>query len=534
MKTYTNTNSDSEQDLARKSILLRRVLLIILILLPIVFISDFLTADMINASLEAAVFLVMAVAFFILLRGNYAVASRVTILAVGILMFLMSMVIGDAPNAILLFRNISYYTLVLALVILFNFTNITASIVIGIGALGLIIIAFGRLLPAGLGLSLVLSNLVISLALFGLISYFLKTAASISSQFYTELERERNKLSEKMDKLNLVIEEAFKNLDTLGNLTARMDEIRKRVSDAGSAISKIEEQIHRLEENGVESTSAVELIALRITDLNQSIENESAAQIESSASINEMVASIQNVAGSAARRRSALEKLTGTTDSGMQRLDSLLGYISKIEGSIGSIQQMVAVINAIAGSTNLLSMNAAIEAAHAGDAGRGFAVVADEIRNLADTTGKNAKEISRQLKEVVQIIKTAAEESGTTKNAFEEIRGEIDSVIDAFNEISTATEELAEGGRQILEALQTLSTMSSQLKSGGSEIASAQKDLEALQVKTRTALVDLHQDVQAIKQTDQAILDSVNEVSQLSVESKEHAEALHQASQAVL
>ena len=337
-----------------------------------------------------------------------------------------------------------------------------------------------------------------------------------------------------MDKLNLVIEEAFKNLDTLGNLTARMDEIRKRVSDAGSAISKIEEQIHRLEENGVESTSAVELIALRITDLNQSIENESAAQIESSASINEMVASIQNVAGSAARRRSALEKLTGTTDSGMQRLDSLLGYISKIEGSIGSIQQMVAVINAIAGSTNLLSMNAAIEAAHAGDAGRGFAVVADEIRNLADTTGKNAKEISRQLKEVVQIIKTAAEESGTTKNAFEEIRGEIDSVIDAFNEISTATEELAEGGRQILEALQTLSTMSSQLKSGGSEIASAQKDLEALQVKTRTALVDLHQDVQAIKQTDQAILDSVNEVSQLSVESKEHAEALHQASQAVL
>lgn len=534
MKTNSNSNSVSDQELARKNKLLRRVLLVILIVLPIAFISDFLIADMVNASFEAAVFLVMAVAFFILLRGNYALASRVTILAAGVLMLLMSMVTGDMPNISMLFRNISYYTLVLALVILFNFSNMAANIVIGIGTLGLIIFALGRLLPAGLGLSLVLSQLVISLVIFGLISYFLKTAASISAQFYTELERERNRLSEKTDKLNLVIEGAFKNLDTLGNLTVRMDKIRKGVSDAGSAISKIEEQIHRLEENSVESNSAAELIALRITDLNQSIENESAAQIESSASINEMVASIQNVAGSAARRRSALEKLTGTTDSGMQRLDSLLGYISKIEGSIGSIQQMVAVINAIAGSTNLLSMNAAIEAAHAGDAGRGFAVVADEIRNLADTTGKNAKEIGKQLKEVVQIIKTAAEESGTTKNAFQEIQQEIDSVIDAFNEISTATEELAEGGRQILEALQTLSTMSSQLKSGGSEIASAQKNLEALQVKTRTALADLHQGVQAIKQTDQVILDSVNEVSQLSAESKEHAEALHQASQSVL
>ena len=276
---------------------------------------------------------------------------------------------------------------------MFNYTQLTAYIIVGTGTLGLLAFSFGRLLPAGIALGAILNQLVVSLVIYGLLSYFLIMAASISNQFYAELERERNKLSAKMDKLNLVVQGAFKNLDSLGNLSVRMDEIRSLVADAGAAIAKIEGQIHNLEQNTNESTMAAELIADRITGLNQSIENESAAQIESSASINEMGASIRNVAESAARRRTALEKLTGTTDSGMQRLDSLLGYISRIEGSIGSIQQMVAVINSIAGSTNLLSMNAAIEAAHAGDAGRGFAVVADEIRNLADTTGKNAKEI---------------------------------------------------------------------------------------------------------------------------------------------
>jgi methyl-accepting chemotaxis protein len=528
--TINNTSSISEQERARKAGLLRRVLVLILVVLPIAFISDFLTGDLVNSAVEASVFVAMAVAFFILQRGNYVLASRIAILAAGILLLLMSMVTGDHPVTSQLFRNIAYYTLVLALAVLFNYTQLTAYIIVGTGTLGLLAFSFGRLLPAGIALGAILNQLVVSLVIYGLLSYFLIMAASISNQFYAELERERNKLSAKMDKLNLVVQGAFKNLDSLGNLSVRMDEIRSLVADAGAAIAKIEGQIHNLEQNTNESTMAAELIADRITGLNQSIENESAAQIESSASINEMVASIRNVAESAARRRTALEKLTGTTDSGMQRLDSLLGYISRIEGSIGSIQQMVAVINSIAGSTNLLSMNAAIEAAHAGDAGRGFAVVADEIRNLADTTSKNAKEIGRQLKEVIQIIKTAAEESDTTRSAFQEIRREIDSVIDAFNEISTATEELAEGGRQILEALQTLSEMSGELKSGGAEIAAAQKNVETLQNKTRSVLADLRQDAQLIKKNDEAILASVNEVARLSEDSKTNALALHEAS----
>ncbi|AEJ20074.1 methyl-accepting chemotaxis protein [Gracilinema caldarium] len=528
MKSFFNSTPVSAEELARKTSLLRRVLLVLLIILPIAFITDFLAGDLINSGFEGVVFFFMVIAFIALHKGNYIRASRITIVATGVLLFLMSMVISETPSTAQLFRNVAYYTLVLALTMLFNFSNLVAYIIVSIGTLGLILFSLVRLLPAGIALGVILNQLVLSLVIYGLLSYFLIMAASISNKFATELEEKRKILTEKMDRLNHIVTGALKNFDSFGNLSVRMDEIRRLVSDTSSAIAKIENQIHNLEQNTNESAVAVEVIAHRITDLNQSIENESTAQIESSASINEMVASIKNVAESAARRRTAMEKLTGTTDNGMERLNSLLGYIAKIEGSIGSIQQMVAVINAIAGSTNLLSMNAAIEAAHAGDAGRGFAVVADEIRNLADTTGKNAKEIGRQLKEVIQIIKTAAEESDITRTAFQEIRQEIGSVIDAFNEITTATEELAEGGRQILEALQTLSDMSSQLKSGGTEIAAAEENLVKLQEKTRASLADLQKDTQIIKEKDEAILSSVNDVTELSEESKAHAEQLHE------
>lgn len=228
-----------------------------------------------------------------------------------------------------------------------------------------------------------------------------------------------------------------------------------------------------------------------------------------------------------------METLSGTADDGMKRLDSLLGLISRIEGSIGSIQGMVGVINAIAGSTNLLSMNAAIEAAHAGEAGRGFAVVAEEIRKLADTSGKNAKEIGRQLKEVIAVITNAAEESGHTRDSFSEIRAEISVAIDAFQEITSATGELAEGGRQILEALQTLSEMSGRVKSGGEAISSAGTTLETLQRSSRDVLSSLRQDAAVVNEKNGSVLSAADAVAAIGEQGVKNAQELQRRTAAV-
>jgi methyl-accepting chemotaxis protein len=191
---------------------------------------------------------------------------------------------------------------------------------------------------------------------------------------------------------------------------------------------------------------------------------------------------------------------------------------------------MVDIINSIAGSTNLLSMNAAIEAAHAGQAGRGFAVVADEIRKLADTSGKNSKEIERKIKDMISAINKAMTESTSTKSSFTEIREEISNVMGAFEEIQLATGELAEGGQQILTALTTLGELSTNVRSGGAEIGEAQTRLNEIQGAVSEAIAALKTDTESIEGKNKAVLTATNKVGKVGDEAAENAKSLYQQS----
>ncbi|GAB1484762.1 hypothetical protein MASR2M78_35800 [Treponema sp.] len=526
---FQETYANHSAELQRKAPILRAILIVAIIVLPIMAISNFVVNEPIKSALEMILFLFFLVILLILTKGQYKIAAMLLIGSSYFSLFVVSMTFIDA-DSLLLFRNLAYYIMVIIMAQLLLPKGKLVWILILISASALPFFTFVRLLPAGLPLRDLVNKLVISSIFFGLISFFSKKAGDVSIAINSELEAERAVSLERLKKLSSVVEGAGSNLASMGKLSARVDEIRSLVSDAKNSMTGIEGKVVELETASVGSSEAAERIRERIVGLKNSIEEESSAQIESSASINEMVASIRSVADSATRRRSSMETLAGTADEGMNRLDSLLGLISKIEGSIGSIQSMVSVINSIAGSTNLLSMNAAIEAAHAGDAGRGFAVVAEEIRKLADTSGKNAKEIGRQLKEVISVITKAAEESGQTRNSFSEIRTEIDGAINAFQEITSATSELAEGGRQILEALQTLSEMSLQVKSSGEEIAEAQVTLEELHRSSKAALKALQAEAIIVQEKESAVLVSINEVAQIGEEGIKNAEELHRRS----
>ncbi len=521
--------STQDPDLRRKAALLRMILALVIVILPITALADYLSGDPVNAALETGVLVVMITSLLVLYRGHYHVASRIVVGTTFAMMLVMSLLV-TRPETMLLFRNQVYYILALSLALLLLPDSRVPLVMAVVYALALPLFGLLRLLPAGLKLAQIAVETVMSLATFSLTSFFIIKAAGLAQQLTGELHAERNLNQQRLDQLSRVVQGTASNLSSLGTLNQRVVDIRRLAEDATVAVRAIESRVGELENSSQKSTAAAERIGDRVGDLNRSIEEESAAQIQSSASINQMVASIRSVADSATRRRTAMEILAGTTDDGMIRLGSLLEYIAQIEGSIGSIQEMVKVINAIAGSTNLLSMNAAIEAAHAGEAGRGFAVVAEEIRKLADTSGKNAKEIGRQLKEVIAIITRAADESGRTRDSFHEIRTEINGAIDAFQEITAATGELAEGGRQILEALRTLSEMSVRVKNGGSEMGEAQKTLESLQKSTLSALGALRGDAEQIREKDAAILSEMDAVGRIGEEARENAAKLHRTS----
>ncbi|HCM28268.1 MAG: hypothetical protein A2Z99_19135 [Treponema sp. GWB1_62_6] len=529
MSAFADKFSGAESDVRKKAPILRSVILVVAVLFPVTTAIDFLTADFRNAIVEVTAWAAFLVALRYLYLGKYVAASRIAIIG-GFAAVLGMSLFMPVASAAYLFRNASYYAVAYCLSVLFEKDARLSFAIAGISAAALVAMAFMRLVPAGVSLPEAATTLVAVLVAFGLVCYFVHQTAALSARINAELETERQRNALRIERLSSIVEGAGANLESMGAIAARVEDIRRLMADAASAMRSIDSRVSDLEKSSEGSTVAAERIGARIGDLNRNIEEESAAQIESSASINEMVASIRSVADSATRRRSSMESLSGTADDGMKRLDALLGFISKIEGSIGSIQGMVSVINAIAGSTNLLSMNAAIEAAHAGDAGRGFAVVADEIRKLADTSGKNAKEIGRQLKEVISTITSAAEQSGRTRDSFLEIRTEISGAMDAFQEITNATGELAEGGKQILEALQTLSDMSSRVKNGGGDMGEAQETLETLQKESRRMLDSLRSDAAVVKEKDAAVLDAAVEVARIGDAGVKIAEELHRRS----
>lgn len=205
-----------------------------------------------------------------------------------------------------------------------------------------------------------------------------------------------------------------------------------------------------------------------VKDFSQTVmeqaESQSVAINESSASIEQMSANINSVVNTVKNKIEIVENLKNIANDGEKEMAGTIDVINKITESAKTIMEMNEVINNIADRTNLLAMNAAIEAAHAGSAGKGFAVVADEIRKLAENTAKNAGEISRTIQSITSNITVSEQSSNRTGEYLTKIVTEVKGVSEAMEEINNSMHELNIGSNQILEALGSLIGSSESVK----------------------------------------------------------------------
>lgn len=177
---------------------------------------------------------------------------------------------------------------------------------------------------------------------------------------------------------------------------------------------------------------------------------------ESSAAVNEIAGSIDSVASMTSRSAEMSEQLQGIAETGEKKIVAAVATIADIAQSTERITDMIVSISKIAAQTNLLAMNAAIEAAHAGDAGQGFAVVAGEVRRLAEDSAVSAKSIGAIMKEIVAKIRVGDEQARGAKDAFAAVSNHIKSTADMVSSINNAMHEEREGIAQILSSMTAL------------------------------------------------------------------------------
>jgi methyl-accepting chemotaxis protein len=275
-------------------------------------------------------------------------------------------------------------------------------------------------------------------------------------------------------KLRTLIENIKKSssnaIEIKHNLGASSEETSAAITEINSNIKTIKKQIDELNTGIMNSTVSINDITKSIESLNDLVDNQTSAVTESSASINEMVASLKNVANITKIKKASTDSLAETVKMGGEKLSVTTNVIEEINKNIDNISEMVHIIDNISSQTNLLSMNAAIEAAHAGESGKGFSVVADEIQKLAENTRIQSNEIGKLLKDIVDKIKLASESGIETNSAFTEIEKEVKDVTNAFDEISLTTMEMSTGGQQVIQAMEALNEISHNVKSSSSNI----------------------------------------------------------------
>jgi methyl-accepting chemotaxis protein len=220
----------------------------------------------------------------------------------------------------------------------------------------------------------------------------------------------------------------------------------------------------------ISSNESVERITTEIGSLSERIEDQFAAVTESTASIEEMSSSLGNVAAITQAKRAASERLMKTAHEGGEQLQQTTGAIEALLQKVDAISEFVVIIQGVASQTNLLAMNAAIEAAHAGEAGRGFAVVADEIRKLAEEAATHSTSTASSITEIVDQVRTAAKAGGETREAFEEIEREIETVANSLDEIAASAAELSTGSDEVMNAMQILQDISTHVRSGSETV----------------------------------------------------------------
>jgi len=245
-----------------------------------------------------------------------------------------------------------------------------------------------------------------------------------------------------------------------------------------------EELNRQLQEHIARASELIDGINRLINKLNAAIISQAETITHSSEATEKMIGSLKETSEISRNKQVAIKGLIEDTAKSQESMRQTIESVDGISKSVEGIAQAIKIISAIAANTNLLSMNAAIESAHAGEAGRGFAVVAGEIRRLSDSTRENSINISKTLKSIIDGVVITEKQSDDTGTRITAMAKEIGSFAETISGLINTFGELSAQSGEITSALDSLQSQSDMVKTDYAEILS-------MTDKLHTAMLDL-------------------------------------------
>ncbi len=284
-----------------------------------------------------------------------------------------------------------------------------------------------------------------------------------------------------IEKLQGIIGQVKDSRDALGTIDSRL---QTSIRDTEGSIREILSNIDNVKAILTEQTSSVDSTAGAVTEITTSIQSldymiqtQAMGVAQASSATEQMIGNITAINSSIERMATEFHALQQKAELGAGKQRVVDEMIGEIESQSATLQEANVAISAIASQTNLLAMNAAIEAAHAGDAGKGFAVVADEIRKLSETSSSQTKTIKTQLQKIKASIESVVTSSAESSQAFSSVSSSIQQTEKLVREIRAAMEEQSYGSKQVLESLRDMSDSTTSVRSAAQEMNAGTKQI---------------------------------------------------------